>query len=183
MDWLSLPQDIKIPEISYSSIDKRLFNISRKCGQNSLDLVTKLSRRNRVYNYSILQSVQHLVVGSANSKFRSTSAFCNHRHERYAYFTDLPALFKTKVIKDSVDSSHPLVKAARLYLDIIFIHPFIDGNARAAILSAVFYCQKFGYNAPDINHLFSYKFSRPSEASYIDFCNFFIDHVLSNVRE
>lgn len=180
MDWVSLEPNLKVHRRKISCMNKRRENISNRCGQDSLDLTTKLSRRNRLYNYPIMQSVQQLVVDSGNSKFRSTSAFCNIRHERYAYFTDLPKLFKMKVEKDANESLHPLVKAARLYLDIIFIHPFIDGNARAAILSTVFYCQKYAYSIPDLNRLFSYQFNRPSEASYTDFCNFFISHVVGN---
>lgn len=182
MDWFSIDPGVKIPERTSSSFDKRLINISNRCGQESLDLINKLSRRNRLYTLPVMQSVQHFLVGSENSKFRSSSAFCNRRHERYAYFTDLPKLFEMKVAKDAEESLHPLVKAARLYLDIIFIHPFIDGNARAALSSAVFYCQKYGYNVPDMNRLFSYQFSRPSEASYTDFCYYFINDVNTNVQ-
>jgi len=82
---------------------------------------------------------------------------------RYCYWSGCEKMFTLKVEKDFVEEDvHPLVKAVRLYLDIIYFHPFEDGCGRwvgkvttglnsffrAAMLWLWFFCVRFGMRFP-----------------------------------
>src|SRR5262249_49378662 len=53
-----------------------------------------------------------------------------------------------KLARDEADTAHPVVRAARVYLDVIFVHPFPDGNARLARLAAYFVLRRAGLPVP-----------------------------------
>lgn len=177
IDWQKIGEKFLLPPNEFQDQKQRLSKISKRCGKDALKHVTKLSNRNRVINFQTLQSVQCFVLGKGETNFRTTNAFCAKRNERYAYFQDLSKVFKIKLHQDAGDEAHPLAKAARLYLDIIFVHPFIDGNARSAMLATTFYCLKHGYNAPNPNELFSFEFDMPNETKYAEFCDFLAKNV------
>ncbi len=61
-------------------------------------------------------------------------SFMRGGREAYVWFDGFESMFRRKVAADALAGAHPLVGACRLYLDIIFFHPFEDGNARAARL-------------------------------------------------
>ena len=53
----------------------------------------------------------------------------------YSWRPDLPELFEQCLGEATGDDLPLAARAARLYLDVIFFHPFGDGNARAAMLA------------------------------------------------
>lgn len=95
--------------------------------------VRSLASRSAALDLDVMLRVQSIVLGRPVS-VRSTTAFARGGREAYATFDGMEAMLRRKVAADAVDGCHPLVCACRLYLDVIFFHPFEDGNARAARL-------------------------------------------------
>lgn len=69
------------------------------------------------------------------AEFRTTPAFAKGGRERYGLDETTPRRFR-ECLAESHDPAVPLAaRAARVYLDVCFFHPFPDGNARAAMLA------------------------------------------------
>lgn len=86
-------------------------------------------------DWSLLCQGQRLILGQeVDVGFRQGPAFAHQGRHRYGWFEGLEEIFKRKLAQDAQDEVHPLLKAVRLYLDLIYFHPFVDGNARAARL-------------------------------------------------
>jgi hypothetical protein len=74
------------------------------------------------------------VLGTAGpAPFRSTAAFAKRGRERYGLHPDTGHRFRACLAEASGGAPLP-ARAARVYLDVAFFHPFEDGNARAAML-------------------------------------------------
>jgi hypothetical protein len=69
------------------------------------------------------------------ARVRTTDAFAKNGRERYAYSPAFAALVEEALADAKRHRARPLVRAARVYLDLCFFHPFEDGNARAARLA------------------------------------------------
>ncbi|MCC6994757.1 MAG: Fic family protein, partial [Deltaproteobacteria bacterium] len=80
-----------------------------------------------------LASWQAIVLG-APAPLRTTDAFARQGRVRYAYHPDLEPRFRTAIAEANSDAP-AILRAARIYLDLCFFHPFPDGNARAARLA------------------------------------------------
>lgn len=86
-------------------------------------------------DWALLCQGQRLILGEgAELGFRQGPAFAHQGRHRYGWFDGLDEIFKRKLAQDAFDPVHSLLKAVRLYLDLIYFHPFMDGNARAARL-------------------------------------------------
>jgi fido (protein-threonine AMPylation protein) len=71
-------------------------------------------------------------------------AFAKGGRERYGLAPDTRARFE-RCLSESAQPDLPLPsRAARTYLDILFFHPFEDGNARAAMLALAFVLAREG---------------------------------------
>ncbi|GAB3136588.1 hypothetical protein GCM10027290_00620 [Micromonospora sonneratiae] len=78
---------------------------------------------------------QRTVLGVPEAGFRAGPAYAKRGRERYLWRPDLPARFE-ECLAQATDDDLPLPsRAARVYLDVAFFHPFDDGNARAAMLA------------------------------------------------
>jgi hypothetical protein len=102
-----------------------------------------------VLDLALVSRVQTIVLGGPGP-IRTTTAFARGGSEAYAHFDGLGAMFGRKIAADARDGCHPLVQACRLYLDIIFFHPFADGNARAARLWFEFLLRRARVPVPPI---------------------------------
>jgi hypothetical protein len=108
----------------------------------ALAQVRALADERATVDLDLLARVQGLVLDDAGEEprpapLRTTTAFAPNRRgglTAYAWFDGLEAMLRRKVQVDAADGLHPVVQACRLYLDLIFFHPFADGNARAARL-------------------------------------------------
>ncbi|MFI1480926.1 Fic family protein [Streptomyces sp. NPDC020747] len=81
---------------------------------------------------------QRTVLNRASADFRTTTAFAKGGRERYGLASDTRARFE-RCLSESVQPDLALPsRAARTYLDVLFFHPFEDGNARAAMLALAF---------------------------------------------
>jgi Fic/DOC family len=94
--------------------------------------------------FARLEAWQRAVLGAGEVPFRSTSAWAKGGREWYEYRPDLPEAFEA-CLAEATDPQVPLPsRAARVYLDVAFFHPFPDGNARAAALALYFVLARDG---------------------------------------
>lgn len=102
----------------------------------------------RPLDWSMMCQVQALVLGRDAVGFRQGDAFAKGGQRRYGWYPELEGMFKRKIAADVQAPLHPIIQAARLYLDVIFFHPFEDGNARAARLWFDHLCWRGRITAP-----------------------------------
>jgi fido (protein-threonine AMPylation protein) len=70
-----------------------------------------------------------------DAPFRTGAARAKGGREHYAWWPGLPARFE-ECLAEATATDVPLpARAARVYLDVGFFHPFHDGNARSAMLA------------------------------------------------
>jgi hypothetical protein len=67
--------------------------------------------------------------------FRTTDAFAKQGRECYRYRPGLCDAFERALAEAGDRLLAAAVRAARVFLDVCFFHPFADGNARAARLA------------------------------------------------
>lgn len=117
--------------------------------RSALAQVRALADAREPLTYTRLREVQAQVLGHPVA-FRQGDAFAHSGAHRYLFFPELEAMFIRKVEADARDGCHPVAQAARLYLDIIFFHPFPDGNARAARLWLEFLLRRARLPTPSL---------------------------------
>lgn len=123
-------------EIYLDTVDTPLHqDISRASAyREALTQIRVLADRSAPLNWTTMATVQRIVLESDRAEFRIGDAYAKGGTERYAWFPELEAMFQRKIEADAKSACNPIAKAVRTYLDIIFFHPFADGNARAARL-------------------------------------------------
>jgi hypothetical protein len=85
--------------------------------------------------FALLAQWQRTVLAVDAPGFRTGPAYAKRTRESYAWWPELPARFDD-LLAEATDDDVPLpARAARVYLDVAFVHPFDDGNARAAMLA------------------------------------------------
>ncbi|WP_308402157.1 Fic family protein [Streptomyces shenzhenensis] len=93
---------------------------------------------------TLLTGWQQLVLGMPEVQFRQGDAFAKGSRERYALTSHTERTFE-QCLRESADRRIPLAsRAARAYLDVIFFHPFPDGNARLAMLTLAYVLESEG---------------------------------------
>lgn len=92
------------------------------------------AQRQRPLSWAWMCEIQAILMGGdAPQTFRQTDAFCHEGRHRYRWFEGIERRFELKIEQDARQHTvHPIARGIRLYLDILFFHPFDDGNARAA---------------------------------------------------
>ncbi|MCE9580671.1 MAG: Fic family protein [Deltaproteobacteria bacterium] len=81
-----------------------------------------------------LAAWQAIVLGVEDAAVRTTDAYARAGRVRYAAMDDLARVVAAAIAE--ANSDEPVaIRAARVYLDLCFYHPFADGNARAARLA------------------------------------------------
>ncbi len=115
--------------------------------RRALAEVRALASASARLDLDLMLRVQTIVL-EAPATVRTTTAFAKGGLEAYAWFDGMEAMLRRKVVADAADGCHALIQACRLYLDIIFFHPFADGNARAARLWFDFLLRRSHVMAP-----------------------------------
>jgi len=94
--------------------------------------------------FARLAQWQRTVLGVPEATFRTGPAWAKGGRERYMWRPDLPERFEA-CLAEATDDDLPLPsRAARVYLDVAFFHPFDDGNARAAMLALYYVLARDG---------------------------------------
>ncbi|MFF7444719.1 MULTISPECIES: Fic family protein [unclassified Streptomyces] len=96
-------------------------------------------------SFALLGGWQRHVLGVPQAPpFRGAPAYAKAGRERYGIGPDLPARLDA-CLAEARDPALPLTaRAARVYLDVCFFHPFDDGNARSAFLALTFVLAREG---------------------------------------
>lgn len=97
-------------------------------------------------SWSALQNA-HTAAG-LNPAFRTGPASYGSRH--YGWYQDLEKRMVRKFDVDGQNDVSPMTRAIRGFLDIIHVHPFADGNTRAACTWLVWSLAGAGVNVPDL---------------------------------
>ena len=85
---------------------------------------------------TVLAQGQQIVLGlDAAPVFRSRDAYAKAGRERYSAGPEVAPHFDRCLEEANGAAPVAVARAARVYLDVCFIHPFEDGNARAARLA------------------------------------------------
>ncbi|MER5890011.1 Fic family protein [Streptomyces sp. NPDC001941] len=105
---------------------------------HALEVAFADAEQGRPLTFALMAKWQRTVLGHDRVGFRTMPAFAKGGRERYGLAPDTPARFE-RCLSQSAEVDLPLPsRAARTYLDILFFHPFEDGNARAAMLALAF---------------------------------------------
>ncbi len=180
MDWQTPPASIA------DRLENLQFAQEHNCGsddyfqkrcQNLMPLLGDNSWLRLPVNFEVMRAVQKQLLGASRIDFRQTIAQTSIRRERYGYFDELESIFRRKLVADLEDEVHPLLQAARLYLDIIFFHPFEDGNARAALFWLAFLLNRNQIGYPRFKGVALFPFQPGSQVCYWEFCYFLAEEV------
>ena len=139
-------------EIYLTEIDTPLHRDHQreKAYQQALSQVRNLADAQAILHWNLLTEIQEIVLQQSIS-FRQGDAYV--KLDRYAWFPGLESMFCRKIAADARSEVNSIAKAVRLYLDIIFFHPFPDGNARAARLWFEFVLRRDRVNLPSLTAL------------------------------
>ncbi|MFE7586452.1 Fic family protein [Streptomyces gardneri] len=108
---------------------------------------------------------QQTVLGEGMAAFRTMPAFSKGGRERYGITPDTRARFE-QCLSESAQPDLPLPsRAARTYLDILFFHPFEDGNARAAMLAVAFVLAREGWVIDQVHPLQTTRWADDAEGA------------------
>ncbi len=104
----------------------------------ALDLALADAAQGRRLSFDLMENWQRTVLHQPSALFRTEPAFAKGGLDRYGLPPSTPSLLES-CLSESSQPELPLPsRAARTYLDVLFFHPFEDGNARAAMLALAF---------------------------------------------
>ncbi|MEV5381056.1 hypothetical protein AB0L26_34615 [Streptomyces nondiastaticus] len=112
-----------------------------------------------------MEKWQRTVLGQDFVGFRTMPAFAKGGRERYGLAPDTRARFE-RCLSESTQPDLPLPsRTARTYLDILFFHPFEDGNARAAMLASAFVLAREGILLDQVHPLQTTRWADDAEGA------------------
>ena len=160
-DWLSIRTEISWPRWSGErpasappALDgvRDFFTATRggRDAEGTARVLTALdeafadAKQGRQLTFALMAGWQRAVLRRDPVDFRTMPAFAKGGRERYGLAPDTHARFE-ECLSESTQPDLPLPsRAARTYLDVLFFHPFEDGNARAAMLALAFVLARDG---------------------------------------
>lgn len=121
----------------------------------ALRAVRARASRGDALTFALLASWQRIVLGTDQTPaFRRGDAYAKGGRERYALDDATERRFASWLAESNDTSVPVLTRAARVYLDVAFTHPFEDGNARAARLALDFVLTREGLSLLAVEPLF-----------------------------
>ncbi|MET9494461.1 Fic family protein [Streptomyces sp. NPDC006552] len=131
----------------------------------ALELAVADAEQNRPLTFALLTTWQRAVLGQDLVGFRTMPAFAKGGRERYGLAPDTRAQLE-HCLSESPQPDPPLPsRAARTYLDILFFHPFEDGNARAATLALAFVLAREGVLLDQVHPLQTTRWADDAEGA------------------
>ncbi|MFC4503600.1 MULTISPECIES: Fic family protein [Streptomyces] len=103
--------------------------------------------------FTLMANWQRIVLYRDAVAFRTMPAFAKGGREHYGLAPDTHARFELCLAESSRPDLPLPSRAARTYLDVLFFHPFEDGNARAAILALAFVLAREGVHLDQVHPL------------------------------
>nr|WTB35574.1 Fic family protein [Streptomyces sp. NBC_00830] len=115
--------------------------------------------------FALMANWQRTVLHRDAVAFRTMPAFAKGGRERYGLAPDTHARFE-HCLAESTRPDLPLPsRAARTYLDVLFFHPFEDGNARAAMLALAFVLAREGVSLDQAHPLQATRWADDAEGA------------------
>lgn len=152
----------------------RDFFMATRCGRDSegtarvltaLDVAFADAEQRGPLTFALMAKWQRTVLGHDLVVFRTMPAFAKGGRERYGLAPDTRARFE-RCLTESAQPDLPLPsRAARTYLDILFFHPFEDGNAPAAILALAFVLAREGIHLDHVHPLQTTRWADDAEGA------------------
>ncbi|MGW8799259.1 Fic family protein [Streptomyces sp. NPDC055775] len=131
----------------------------------ALEVAFADAEQGRPLTFALMAKWQRAVLGHDLVGFRTMPAFAKGGRERYGLAPDTQALFE-RCLSDRSQPDLPLPsRAARTYLDILFFHPFEDGNARAAMLALAFVLAREGILLDQVHPLQTTRWADDAEGA------------------
>ncbi|MFF8607221.1 Fic family protein [Streptomyces sp. NPDC015346] len=131
----------------------------------ALDLAFADAEQGRPLTFALMAKWQRTVLGRDFVGFRTMPAFAKAGQERYGLAPESRARFE-RCLSESAQPDLPLAsRAARTYLDILFFHPFEDGNARAAMLALAFVLAREGVLLDQVHPLQATRWADDAEGA------------------
>ncbi len=110
----------------------------------ALELCRDSARRGMALTFDQMSEWQAAVLGESRVGFRTGRAFAKGGREGYPVTPSTQSAFEA-ALRDAQGQGRIAIRAARVYLDVCFWHPFPDGNARAARLALDHVLTSAGY--------------------------------------
>lgn len=130
----------------------------------ALELARADAARGVVLDFELLRTWQrHVLHTPGLPAFRTLPAFAKAGQERYGIGPDTRERFDACLADSAAGGAEDLplrARAARLYLDVCYFHPFDDGNARVAFLAVMFLLAREGMMLESVRWL--RRISRPA---------------------
>lgn len=122
----------------------------------ALELCRDAARHDLPLAFDLLAEWQAIVLGEPRPvELRTADAFGKRGRERYPFDPTLGARVEAALAEANDRATPVAVRAARVYLDICFFHPFPDGNARAARLALDHVLSREGLALHEVRGIFT----------------------------
>lgn len=129
-------------------VDRRRDPVRADRMASALVLCRDSARRGMRLTLDQLAEWHAVVVGASSpSEFRTAPAYAKSGRDRYDINPDTQRRFEAALADahGGPDSHSVAIRAARVYLDVCFFHPFFDANARCARLALDHVLTSSGY--------------------------------------
>lgn len=131
----------------------------------ALDVAFADAEQGKPLAFALMAKWQRIVLGHDHVGFRTLSAFAKGGREHYGLAPGTRAQFE-HCLSESTQRNPPLPsRAARTYLDVLFFHPFEDGNARAAMLATAFVLAREGVALDQVRPLQTTRWADDAEGA------------------
>lgn len=109
---------------------------------SALTMSRQVARRGQSLNWRRLAAWNACILGLRRSPYRDGPGIAKEGRERYSGDQET---FRAYLAEANHDHTPWYIRAARVYLDICFFHPFEDGNARTARLALDYVMTRAGH--------------------------------------
>ncbi|MHA5052512.1 Fic family protein [Streptomyces sp. SD15] len=131
----------------------------------ALDVAFADAEQRQPLTFALMTKWQRTVLGHDLVGFRTMPALAKGGRERYGLTPDTQEQFE-RCLSESAQPDLPLPsRAARTYLDILFFHPFEDGNARSAMLTLAFVLAREGVLPDQVHPLQTTRWAEDAEGA------------------
>jgi Fic family protein len=113
--------------------------------------IEQLVKRGEKLSELDIKSIHSLILKNIDDKnsgaYRKTNVIISGAEHKPPHFIDLPQKMENfiKWYSESIEKLHPVEFAARVHIDFVGIHPFIDGNGRSSRLLMNLELMKSGF--------------------------------------
>lgn len=118
--------------------------------KEAIDYVEDIVKTQDALNEWQIKSIHHLVLKNVDDQnagvYRQENVVISGAQHLPPHFLEIPPAMKKLITwYQNSDELHPVKRAAKLHVDFVGIHPFVDGNGRTSRLLMNFELLRSGY--------------------------------------